>query len=77
MVLGKSSDCEDLTQLHDFAHKLSGAASVCGLRELKRAAVQLQTTTVNRDEAHLPIALAEITQELNSVRERLNQLNRA
>lgn len=67
----------DLNQLHDFAHKLSGAASVCGLRQLKRAAVQLQSTTVNRDEMHLPIALAEVTQALNTVRTRLKHLNRA
>ena len=64
----------DLVQTQDFAHKLSGTASICRLTELRKAALQLQSTCANRDEAHLPIALDDVAQTLNAVRERLQQV---
>ncbi len=62
----------DWMQLQEFAHKLSGTASICRLTELRRAALQLQITSTNRDKTYLAVALDEVEDAIACVRERLN-----
>ncbi|MEM7082753.1 MAG: ATP-binding protein [Pseudomonadota bacterium] len=61
----------DFASTHELAHKLSGTASICRLHTLRDAALQLQTTASNRDLAHLPTALDDVTQALDAVRDRM------
>ncbi|MFK8030533.1 MAG: ATP-binding protein [Gammaproteobacteria bacterium] len=65
----------DFSQMQDFAHKLSGTASICRLTKLRKAALQLQSTSANRDEVYLPIALKDVSQSLSEVRKCLYKVS--